>query len=456
MFISCAHRLRQFFSCPANEHVYDPTPLYQRWREVAALTPHQTALRDLAAGRRWTFQEMAAEAESASNPDESLSFPRGVSAEFVIAVLRAWRWGQVVCPLEPDQPPPRLAAAPPGGIVHLKTTSATTGLPRLVAFTSPQLMADAENIVLTMGLRSAWPNLGVISLAHSYGFSNLVLPLLLHGIPLILGGAALPEAIRRAAEMEPALALAAVPALWRTWYDADAIPAHVRLAISAGAPLPLELEKAVFERHGIKIHNFYGSSECGGIAYDASAEPRLDSACVGRPMRNVHVSIGKDGCVVVRGGAVAQSYWPVSEARLKAGVFHTSDLGELSGGAVYLRGRATDQINVAGRKVLPETIEMVLRAHPHVRACLAFGVPSPDGQRGETIVACVAGDTKVSGEALRQFAMSKLPAWQVPREWWFVKTLEMSHRGKVSRAQWRKKYLERGAPAGRPDTTRLR
>ena len=50
-----------------------------------------------------------------------------------------------------------------------------------------------------MGLRPDWPNLGVISLAHSYGFSNLVLPLLLHGIPLILAPSPLPEAVRQAA-----------------------------------------------------------------------------------------------------------------------------------------------------------------------------------------------------------------------------------------------------------------
>ena len=58
-------------------------------------------------------------------------------------------------------------------------------------------MADAENIVATMGLRPDWPNLGVISLAHSYGFSNLVLPLLLHGIPLILAPVPLPARLMR-------------------------------------------------------------------------------------------------------------------------------------------------------------------------------------------------------------------------------------------------------------------
>ncbi len=416
--------------------------LYERWRLIAGSNSNQLALSDLSAGRRWTFGGLAAEAQVAGSATQKLAFPQGSSAQFIFAVLRAWREGQVLCPLEAGQSPPQLPHQIPRGIVHLKTTSATTGTPRLVAFTAPQLMADAAHIVATMGLRPDWPNLGVISLAHSYGFSNLVLPLLLHGIPLILGGAALPEAIRRAAEMEPALTLPAVPALWRTWHDAGAIPAHVRLAISAGAPLPIDLEQSVFERHGIKIHNFYGSSECGGIAYDDTAKPRADGACVGAPMHNVQVTIGRDGCVVVRSAAVAQTYWPAPDPRLRNGVFHTCDLGELVQRLVFLRGRASDQINVAGRKVLPETIETVLSAHPQVRACLAFGVPSRDTQRGETIVACVAGDTTMSGESLRQFAMSKLPAWQVPREWWIVDSLEINHRGKLSRAEWRKRYLQ--------------
>ncbi len=144
----------------------------------------------------------------------------------------------MVCPLEPGQSPPEISA-PPKNCAHLKSTSATGGTARFVAFTAEQLVADAENIVATMGLRADWPNLGVISLAHSYGFSNLVLPLLLHGIPLILAPAPLPEIIRRAAENESAITLAAVPAMWRAWHEAKAIPQNVRLAISAGAPLPV-------------------------------------------------------------------------------------------------------------------------------------------------------------------------------------------------------------------------
>ena len=84
-----------------------------------------------------------------------------------------------------------------------------------------------------------------------------------------------------------------------------------------------------------------------------------------------------------------------------------------------------------------------LAAHPQVRECLTFSVPSEDVQRGELIVACVAAESTLTGESLRQYVMTKLPAWQAPREWWFVDSLELNHRGKVSRAEWRRRYLER-------------
>jgi long-chain acyl-CoA synthetase len=344
--------------------------------------------------------------------------------------------------MESDQRTPDIKSGLPPEIVHLKMTSGTTATPRFVAFTAGQLMADAENIVATMGLRPDWPNLGVISLAHSYGFSNLVLPLLLHGIPLILAGAPLPEIVLRASAAEPAITLAAVPALWRTWHDAGATPRTVRLAISAGAPLPVSLEQQIFASRGLKVHNFYGSSECGGIAYDASSDARLDDSCAGAPMQNVNLAVAENGCLEVRSQAVGETYWPEANPALSGGVFRTNDLAEISYGLVYFRGRAGDQINVAGRKVSPESIEKVLAAHPGVRECVIFGVPSSDANRGDTIVACVSANTSVSGDILKQFLLAHLPAWQVPREWWLVESLFSSRRGKLSRAEWRKRYLE--------------
>jgi acyl-CoA synthetase (AMP-forming)/AMP-acid ligase II len=411
--------------------------LYEHWRKIAGQHRNEIGLRDLASGQRWTFGELCCRGESHPG-DGDFIFPQGHSPEFILRLLAAWRENKIACPLEPGQSPPKLSSAPKN-CIHFKTTSATAGAARFVAFTAEQLIADEDNIVATMGLRADWPNLGVISMAHSYGFSNLVLPLLLHGIPLVLAPGPLPEVVRRAAENEPALTIAAVPAMWRAWHEAKAIPASVRLAISAGAPLSVDLERAVFRDRGLKIHNFYGASECGGIAYDTSEAPRTDAALVGQPVRNVNLSLNDHGCLAVHSRAVAETYWPGQLDLLGGGKFQTSDLGELKDGAVYLRGRVSDQINVAGRKLSPETVERALLAHPQVRECLVFGAPSRDVERTEIIVAIVAAG---AGEKeLKQFLLETLPAWQVPREWRFVAALQDNPRGKVSRTEWRRRFL---------------
>jgi len=412
--------------------------LYERWRRVAAERGGDIALREVASGRRWTFAELAEAGERAGQKSaiRGAVFPSGQGPEFILELLAAWREHRLVCPLEPGQPVPVLAGPPVPG-VHLKATSGTAGAARWVALTAAQLAADADNIAATMGLRPDWPNLGVISLAHSYGFSNLVLPLLLHGIPLILVPAPLPEMVRRAAEGEAHLTLPAVPSMWRAWHEAGAIPATVRLAISAGAPLPLNLEQAVFAASGLKIHNFLGASECGGMAYDASDTPRTDAACVGTALRNVALSVNERGGLTVRSEAVAEAYWPEPSLELGAGTFQTSDLAEIVAGRVFLRGRQSDEINVAGRKVSPETIERALLQHPEVRECLVLGVPSRSAERMETIYAVVV--TAVPEAELKQHLLQILPAWQLPREWHFVAALAANARGKISRAEWRRK-----------------
>jgi long-chain acyl-CoA synthetase len=367
--------------------------------------------------------------------------PQGISPRFIQEVLAAWREEKVVCPLDTGQAP-LVFTHLPGHCAHLKTTSATTGTARAIVFAAEQMAADAANIVSTMGLRPDWPNVGAISLAHSYGFSNLVLPLLLHGIPLILAESPLPEAIRRATAFATDITMPAVPALWRAWHDSGAIPGNLRLAISAGAPLPLALEQSVFDSTGVKIHNFYGASECGGIAFDSKASPRADATCVGVPLLNVKLAVAPDGCLLVRGPAVGETYWPEPHDNLKGGRYRTSDLAELRDGAVYLRGRAGDVINVAGRKVSPELIEQRLGTHPRVRDCLVFGAPFGPAERTEMIVAVVAGSKTLTADDLRQFLLDQLPAWQVPREWVIVDSLRVNQRGKLSRTEWRRRFLE--------------
>ena len=93
-----------------------------------------------------------------------------------------------------------------------------------------------------------------------------------------------------------------------------------------------------------------------------------------------------------------------------------------------------------------ELIDEVLLAHPAVRECVVFGVPdAPEGGevRHERIIGCVALTTPTEVAALSAFLSGKLPAWQIPRQWWFLDELSANERGKIPRAEWRRKFLEK-------------
>lgn len=421
-------------------------PLYKRWLEIVDRNASSWALRD--GERIWTFQDL----QSALDQLPIASAPvvlQGRSAQFVLRTLQAWRDRQVAIPLEDGAEREDPFPAFPKGIVHVKTTSGSTGSPRQVLFTAEQLAADVSQIVRTMGLRAEWPNIGVISLAHSYGFSNLVLPLLLHGIPLVLIQSPLPETMRNAlteTEGEQGVTIAAVPAMWRTWHVAGVLCAdQIKLGISAGAPLPIRIERAIFESSGLKVHNFLGASECGGIAYDATNSPRAEgSTWIGSAMQGVELATTKSGTLQVCSAAVAQGYWPQQDSTLGKGKFQTTDIVRLENGSdVHLLGRSDDMINVAGRKVHPNEIEALLNSLPDVLHAVVFGIPCQNSLRGEQMVALLSLQDGGEIANIKRGLAEALPEmeWKMPRQWHIEPELRPDARGKLPRAYWKKRFL---------------
>src|SRR5262245_37619035 len=140
--------------------------LYDRWRQIVRNHKSEIALHDLTCARTWTFAQLDAAVDQAGIQSKSIVYPQGLSVHFLISLLSAWKENTIACPLEVGNAAPCFESLPTG-CAHLKLTSATTGASRAIAFKGEQLLADVENIIQTMGLRFDWPNLGVISLAHS-------------------------------------------------------------------------------------------------------------------------------------------------------------------------------------------------------------------------------------------------------------------------------------------------
>jgi acyl-CoA synthetase (AMP-forming)/AMP-acid ligase II len=285
----------------------------------------------------------------------------------------------------------------------------------------------------------------VIPFSHSYGFSNLLTPLLCRGVPLVASEDRLPRAILHDLASSGATVFPGMPVFYEKLVGlrSDVVLPQLRLCISAGAPLPIAVAQEFTARFGCKIHAFYGSSECGGIAYDASEEREWKPGFVGTPMQRVEILPEKTGegptRITVRSAAVGDGYFPTpDESVLCGGAFVPGDLVEFDGPGLLLTGRASDVINIAGRKLNPAEVEARVVTFTGVRQAVVFGVPSK--LRGEEPVLCVAGED-LDPVALLRFCRHTLSEWQLPRDVWIVPEIIANERGKISRRQLADQYL---------------
>ncbi len=390
---------------------------YLRWLETSRRHATRPAIFD--GDRVFTFADLAAAVSLAPTATGPV-IARSGSMDFFVEILRAWRDGQAVIPVEREAPEPVLHRPPPVGTCLVKYTPGASGIPRGIFLNAAQVVADGHRLVAAMELSPATPNLAVISPAHSYGFSNLVLPLVLHGVPIHLAPVPFPRVIEEIFRSHPALVVPAVPSIWRAWHRAGILKgAPISLALSAGAPLALALETEVFAAAGLKIHNFYGASECGGISLDTSMAPRESADDVGTPLPGVKIGTRPDGRLLVTSDAVAIGYdAPRADDVLGSGSYLTRDLGFLdAAGKIHLTGTLGSAINVAGRKVSPAKVEAAILATGLVHRVKVFGIPSSDPERFEEISALVELKPVVALADLKSATAGKLQNWEFPRHW---------------------------------------
>ena len=328
----------------------------------------------------------------------------------------------------------------------LKLTSGTTAAPRAIRFGSEQLLADCDQICDTMGISSVDLNFGVIPISHSYGFSNLLTPLIARGVPLVVSQDRTPRAVLADIAKTDATVFPGMPLFYQAFCEMENIPPlpKLRVCISAGAPLPIATAKKFREKFALPIHSFYGASECGGICYDREAKNEIEGF-VGAPMKDVDLEMidpnAQSSQARVRSAAVGDGYFPdADEEKLANGIFVPDDLLARHGSGFKIVGRVSDVINVAGKKVNPAEIEERLLHFPGVRQAVAFGRPAGAGLRNEEVAACVVANVDLRENELMEFCRTALSAWQVPKRIFIVDSIPTTERGKISRRELAKRF----------------
>jgi len=310
-----------------------------------------------------------------------------------------------------------------------KITSGSTGVPKAVFFHAREMIADGKAIVEAMGIMPCDVNFALTPFGHSYGLGNLVMPLLMHGCAVVCASSFLPRFA--VGDMKETLVTVcpAVPAFYRALNETnlDGGLGRLRLAVSAGSALPASVAIAFEKRFGLRIHNFLGSSETGGIAYDAEGLASLAGSSLGRPMPDVSISQGKDGRLLVGGPAVV-SYG--NRTRLNgAPAFLLGDRGKLDEcGNLVLLGRALPLAKIGGRRVDPLEIEGAIKSFAGVDSAFVRVAQSAGNDRLFALV-----ETNLSAHELRERLRTILPDWKIPRKIMAVKKLERDERGKVKR-----------------------
>lgn len=329
------------------------------------------------------------------------------------------------------------SAAPPNlpkNARLIKLTSGSTGMPKGIAATEENLIADAVNICATMDIRPGDINLGAIPMSHSYGFSNLVTPLFVQGTAVVISNDYLPQSVVNLCNRFSCTVAPLIPMVFDHLITAGAGNFEtVRTFLSAGAPLPPAVSHKFRERFGIPIHTFYGCSECGGITYDREGAA-VERGTVGRAMENVTLT-SKRGRLVVRGDNVALGYLHDANTfqPFEDGVFVTDDLIDVrENGEIVITGRASELINTAGKKVNPREVEQVLLQIDGVREAKVYGEPA--GARGDVVAAAVVASPDVTRESIRTFCLAHLSPHKVPRIVKLIESIPVDERGKVKRA----------------------
>ncbi len=440
--------------------------LSQAWNATVRRDPSAVALVNAGTGETWTRAQLSGavdiwcagipEASALARRRVAMSEPNGLG--WWAAFLGLMQLGAVPVMIDAGEPKPRQlelarsaravrlwsdgqwldvaparAAAPDHCLVKL--TSGSSGVPRAWAFTHAQMLADGSHVCESMGIGPQDINLATIPLGHSYGLGNLVVPLIAKGTAMVLVDPPLPNVLASAASRWKCTVFPAVPALLDALCRSSANPAALsglRLVITAGARMEPRVATAFHARFGLKVHNFYGASETGGICYDRSGDATLSGRSVGTPLEGVRLRWRGRQRFVVESAAVRGS-----------GTFVPVDLGTLAeNGELVLLGRAGRLVKIGARRVDLGEIEAALRSLPGVRD--AHVIADVAGRPG--LAAAVATD--LTKEQVRAHLHARLAPWKQPHRIVVLSAMPVNARGKTDRAT-----LERmlsGAAGGTP------
>jgi fatty-acyl-CoA synthase len=352
-------------------------------------------------------------------------------------------------------------------------TSGTTGNPKGVVYSH----------------RSAWLHSAAVMSGNVAGlsFTDRILPIvpMFHanawGLPYaaLMSGASLcmpdrwlqAEPVCRFMQATRPTVSGAVPTVWNdVLHHLDQHPdIHLdtlRLVLCGGSAVPVSLQKALQERHGILIRQAWGMTETSPVATvgipPAGAEGedywryrgnqgRIVGGVQARLVDDHGAELPWDGEAVgeieVRGPWVTASYYntddPEAAAKFDHGWLRTGDVGTLDHlGYITLTDRAKDVIKSGGEWISSVDLENALMAHEDVLEAAVVGIPDEKWQERPLASVVLREGASTTPDELRDFLAQSFAKWQLPDAWAFIEAVPRTSVGKFDKKVIRKWYAD--------------
>jgi long-chain acyl-CoA synthetase len=334
-------------------------------------------------------------------------------------------------------------------------TSGTTGRPKGAELTHANLSTNVE--IFTTDLVRLRPEdviFGGLPLFHSFGQTCGLNAAVSVGACLTLVARFVPGNVVEVLARDRVTVLEAVPTMYVALLGADR-DGHdlsaLRVCVSGGAALPVEVMRGFELAYGCVILEGYGLSETSPVASFNHPDRKPKPGSIGTPIRGVEmravdewgrdVPIGEVGEIAIRGHNVMKGYWRRAEATAEAipdGWFRSGDLARVDDdGYFFIVDRRKDLIIRGGYNVYPREVEEVLYEHPAVAEAAVIGMP--DTSLGEEVGAAVVlkpGETATE-QQIQEYVKGQVAAYKYPRRVWLLDALPKGPTGKILKREIR-------------------
>ena len=354
--------------------------------------------------------------------------------------------------------PKQVEIDPLGDIAVLQYTGGTTGTPK-------GAMLSHANLTVNVRQSTLWSRaytepgteriLAILPFFHVFAMTGIMNRGLADGAELIIMPRFVLDDTMKVLQKAKPTIMPAVPTIFNAILNhPDAMKtdfSSLKICLSGGAPLPLEVKKAFETLTGAKVIEAYGLSETSPGVTINPLDGRAKSGSIGQPIPGTTVSIrdvgnpekemplGQPGEICIKGPQVMKGYYkrPQETADAFVGDFlRTGDVGYLDEeGFIFIVDRIKDMIISSGFKVYPRFVEEKIYEHPAVEEVTVIGIK--DDYRGEAPKAFIklrAGHT-ATVEDIRKHLEPKLSKIEMPAEIEFRSELPKTMIGKLSKKE---------------------